>query len=427
MKNNNKNAIIISLSDNLLDINELANTLGYSIVKEFIQHRKNPDVNFYIGSGKLDSIQEFIDDFSKNIDLIIVNAELKPSQWFALEKKLQIDVYDRIRLILAIFEERAERKEARLQVKLAQLQYERPFVRELIHRARAGEHPGLMAGGEYQVDDYYEMIKKQMKKLKEDLRKIRRDREIHRQTRHRSGFYLVSLAGYTNAGKSSLLNLLSHEKVKVEGKLFSTLSTTIRRIKDKTQREKAPILLTDTVGFIENLPSWIIEAFHSTLEEIGVADVVVLVIDGSENKETVEKKLQVSLNELQDLDVTSSVVIALNKTDLISKNDTTNLIDYLDKRGLLNDKLCTPISVKYKINIEELLENIYSSLPNMVKMTLKFPIDEKSQSFVSELYKKAGVSNIKYNHYITIDIECNSKIKEKILSKCKSLNGIIIT
>jgi len=426
MKNNNKNAVIISLSDNLLEINELANSLGYSIVKEFIQYRKVPDVNYYVGSGKLDLIKEFIDDFSDNIDLIIVNAELKPSQWFALEKKLQIDVYDRIRLILAIFEERAERKEARLQVKLAQLQYERPFVRELIHRARAGEHPGLMAGGEYQVDDYYEMIKKQMKKLREDLRKIRRDREIHRQTRHKSGFYLVSLAGYTNAGKSSLLNLLSLEKVRVEGKLFSTLSTTIRRIKNQAYRDKAPILLTDTVGFIENLPSWIIEAFHSTLEEIGVADVVVLVIDGSENKEIVEKKLRVSLNELQDLDVTSYVVIALNKTDLISKDEMKNLIAYLDNQELLNDKLCTPISVKYKINIDELLENIYKSLPNMVKMSLKFPINEKSQAFISELYNKAGVSHIEYNHYITIDIECNAKIKDKILSKCKALNGSVI-
>ncbi len=426
MKNNKKNAVIISLSNNLLEINELANSLGYSIVKEFIQYRKVPDVNYYVGSGKLDLIKEFIDGFSDDIDLIIVNAELKPSQWFALEKKLQIDVYDRIRLILAIFEERAERKEARLQVKLAQLQYERPFVRELIHRARAGEHPGLMAGGEYQVDDYYEMIKKQMKKLRQDLGKIRRDREIHRQTRHKSGFYLVSLAGYTNAGKSSLLNLLSLEKVKVEGKLFSTLSTTIRRIKNQAYRDKAPILLTDTVGFIENLPSWIIEAFHSTLEEIGVADVVVLVIDGSENKEIVEKKLRVSLNELQDLDVTSSVVIALNKTDLISKDEMKNLIAYLDNQDLLNDKLCTPISVKYKINIDELLENIYKSLPNMIKMSLKFPINEKSQAFISELYKKAGVSHIEYNHYITLDIECNAKIKDKILSKCKALNGSVI-
>ncbi len=426
MKNNKKNAVIISLSNNLLEINELANSLGYYIVKEFVQHRKIPDVNYYVGSGKLDLIKEFIDDFSDDIDLIIVNAELKPSQWFALEKKLQIDVYDRIRLILAIFEERAERKEARLQVKLAQLQYERPFVRELIHRARAGEHPGLMAGGEYQVDDYYEMIKKQMKKLRQDLGKIRRDREIHRQTRHKSGFYLVSLAGYTNAGKSSLLNLLSLEKVRVEGKLFSTLSTTIRRIKNQAYRDKVPILLTDTVGFIENLPSWIIEAFHSTLEEIGVADVVVLVIDGSENKEIVEKKLRVSLNELQELDVTSSVVIALNKTDLISKDEMKNLIAYLDNQDLLNDRLCTPISVKYKTNIDELLENIYKSLPNMIKMSLKFPINEKSQAFISELYKKAGVSHIEYNHYITIDIECNAKIKDKILSKCKVLDGSVI-
>jgi len=426
MKNNKKNAVIISLSNNLLEIKELANTLGYSIVKEFIQYRKIPDVNFYIGSGKLNIIKEFIDDFSEDIDLIIVNAELKPSQWFALEKKLQIDVYDRIRLILSIFEKRAERKEARLQVKLAQLQYERPFVRELIHRARAGEHPGLMAGGEYQVDDYYEMIKKQTKKLKEDLEKIRKNREIHRQTRHKIGFYLVSLAGYTNAGKSSLLNLLSLEKVKVEGKLFSTLSTIVRRIKNETHRDKVPILLTDTVGFIENLPSWIIEAFHSTLEEIGVADVVVLVIDGSEKKEIVEKKLRVSLNELQDLDVTSSVVIALNKTDLINKEEIEILITYLDKQGLLNDKLCTPISAKDKINIDELLENIYKSLPNMIKMSLKFPVDQKSQAFISELYKKTGVSHIEYNHYITIDIECNAKIKDKILSQCKALNGVVV-
>ncbi|MCK4415813.1 MAG: GTPase HflX, partial [Thermoplasmatales archaeon] len=153
MNNHKKNAIIVSLNDDISEISELADSLGYNVVKEFIQHRKIPDVNFYVGSGKVDDIREYIDSSLEDIDLIIVDGELKPSQWFALEKRLQVDVYDRIRLILAIFEERAERKEARLQVKLAQLQYERPYVRELIHRARAGEHPGLMAGGEYQVDD----------------------------------------------------------------------------------------------------------------------------------------------------------------------------------------------------------------------------------------------------------------------------------
>jgi len=422
----NKKAIVVSISDNLSEIILLANSLGYNVEKEFIQYRTTPDVNFFIGSGKIDEIKEFIENNSDKINLVIVNAELKPSQWFSLEKNLNIEVFDRIRLILGIFEERAERKEARLQVKLAQLQYERPFVRELIHRARNGEHPGFMAGGEYQVDDYYEMIKKQMKKLKAELVKIRNDREIHRKTRYRSGFYLVSLAGYTNAGKSSLLNLLSHEKVKVEGKLFSTLSTTTRRIKNKSQGKHIPILLTDTVGFIENLPAWIIEAFHSTLEEIEVADVVVLVIDGSEENNVVEKKLRISLNELMELGVTANIIIAFNKVDLIDNKRTENLIQYLMKKDLLEDKLFIPLSVKNEKNIDILLNNIYKSLPNKIKISIKLPINEESQSFVSELYKKTGISNIEYNRYISIDIECNEKIKDKILSKCKLLNGELI-
>ncbi len=426
MNNHEKNAIIVSLNDDISEISELADSLDYNVIKEFIQHRKIPDVNFYVGSGKVDDIREYIDSSLEDINLIIVDGELKPSQWFVLEKRLQVDVYDRIRLILAIFEERAERKEAKLQVKLARLQYERPYVRELIHRARAGEHPGLMAGGEYQVDDYYEMIKKQMKKIRGDLKKIRSDRELHRQTRYKSGFYLVSLAGYTNAGKSSLLNILSGEKIKVEGKLFSTLSTTTRRIQNRVNGKKAPILLTDTVGFIENLPSWIIDAFHSTLEEIEVADVVVLVADGSEEKEVVEKKLQVSLNELTDLGVTAPVIIALNKIDLIEKEKVDTLVYYLNQQGLLNDRLCVPVSVKEKKGIDLLLEFIYKSLPHVVEMTLKLPLNGKSQAFVSQLYKKTRVSHINYNHSITINIECNAKIREKIQSKCKTLQGSIV-
>ncbi len=168
-----------------------------------------------------------------------------------------------------------------MQVRLAELQYEKPFVRELIHRARNGEHPGFMAGGEYQVDDYFEMIKKQMKKIRGNLEKIRDEREVRRKHRRISGFYLVSLAGYTNVGKSSLLNLLSGEKVKVEGKLFSTLSTTTRKIKNNN----FPILLTDTVGFIQNLPAWIIDAFHSTLEEIEVSDIIILMVDADYSEE----------------------------------------------------------------------------------------------------------------------------------------------
>jgi GTP-binding protein HflX len=418
----NNNAIIISLNNDIFEINELATSLDYNIIKNFIQKRDNPDVRSYIGSGKVEEIKEFIESYQNKIKLVIVDGELKPSQWFILENNLNVEVYDRARLILKIFEERADRKEAKLQVKLAQLHYERPFVRELIHRARSGEHPGLMAGGEYQVDDYYEMIKKQTKKIKEQLKNIREERELRRRHRHKGGFYLVSLAGYTNAGKSSLLNLLSGEKVTVEGRLFSTLSTTTRKIK----RKNIPILLTDTVGFIQNLPAYIIDAFHSTLEEIKVADVVLLVVDISEDKEIVEKKLEVSLDELIEIGVTSPIIITLNKTDLISEQDLKDKINYLKKKGLIKNRKIAFISAKKLLNIDLLLDFIYESLPQLIRFMIKLPINDDTQSFISWIYDKAHVLDISYNDYISVSIESNIELHEKIISKCNKFEGSIV-
>ncbi|MBE3136542.1 MAG: GTPase HflX [Thermoplasmata archaeon] len=426
MNTKQKNAILISLDDSTSEIVQLADTLGYAVLKEFIQHRENPDVNFYIGCGKVDEIKEYFEDAEESFDLVIVNGELKPSQWFALEKKLETKVYDRVRLILAIFEEHAERREALLQVKLAQLQYERPYVRELIHRAKAGEHPGFMAGGEYQVDDYYEMIKRQTKKIGEDLQKIRENRELQRQTRSKSGFYSISLAGYTNAGKSSLMNLLSGEKVKVEEQLFSTLSTTTRSITAKNKEKKIPILLTDTVGFIENLPACIIDAFHSTLEEIELADIVVLVVDGSEAKEVVEKKLRVSLNELRNIGVGAPIIIALNKIDLIDNESLNTLREHLDQTGIIDDHVFVDISVKENKHIEVLLQTIYDSLPHMVKITFQLPLEEKSHAFISQLYEKTQVIKITYSEVITVEVECNEKIKEKLIATCRAVKGDIL-
>ena len=425
MTTNQKKAIIISLDETITEITQLAETLGYTIEKTFIQHRTTPDVNYYIGSGKVDEITDYLKDTQDKIDLAIINGELKPSQWFILEKKLGINVYDRVRLILAIFEEHAERREALLQVKLAQLQYERPYVRELIHRAKAGEHPGLMAGGEYQVDDYYEMIKRQSKKIREDLQKIRENRELQRQTRSQSGFYSISLAGYTNAGKSSLMNLLSGEQVKVEEKLFSTLSTTTRTINSKNKQQHIPILLTDTVGFIENLPAFIIDAFHSTLEEIELADVVVLVVDGSEARETVEKKLRVSINELRNIGVGAPIIIALNKIDIIDKTTLNSLQEYLEDTGIIEDHTVVPISVKEQKYIEELLQTIYDLLPHMVKITFQLPLEEQSQRFISQLYDKTKVLHITYGTHIIVEVECNEKIKEKLIAAAHDVNGTV--
>jgi len=282
--------ILISKNDDVKELIALANSLGYEIVETFIQ-KKERITSHYIGRGKLEEIKRFIEE--NDVEIAFVNADLKPSQWYNLENFLGIKVYDRIRLILEVFADRANRREAKLQVKLAKLRYEKPFVRELIHRLKEKERPGFLAGGEYLVADYYEMIKKQMKKIKEELAKIEMERKIRRKDRKEKGFYLVSIAGYTNAGKSSLLKLLTGENVLVEERLFSTLSTTTSKMKQF--RKYKPVLLTDTVGFIKNLPHWLIDAFHSTLEEIELADIVVLLIDASDDIDEMREETLTSL------------------------------------------------------------------------------------------------------------------------------------
>jgi GTP-binding protein HflX len=233
------------------------------------------------------------------------------------------------------------------------------------------------------------------------------------------GFYLVSLAGYTNAGKSSLLNLLSDEQVKVEGRLFSTLSTITRRISKKN----IPILLTDTVGFIKNLPAYVIDAFHSTLEEIEVADVVLLVIDISEDKKVIENKLKVSLDELFELGVTSPIIITFNKSDNVSKYEIDSSIYYLKNQGFLENKKIVTISVKNKENIDKLLNIIYESLPKLVRFKIKLPMNKETQSLISWIYEKANVIDISYKEYAMLTIDSNSSLKSKIIKKSKELNG----
>ena len=338
-----------------------------------------------------------------------------------MEKEFGIEVYDRLRLILSIFEKRAESKEAKLQVKLAQLRYERPFVRELIHRARAGEHPGYMAGGEYQVDDYYEMIKRQMRKIRKDLEKIREDREIRRRHRREIGFYLIAIAGYTNAGKSSLLNLLTKENVKVEELLFSTLSTTTARLNEKMSFSRPPILLTDTVGFIRNLPAWVIDAFHSTLEEIKVADLILLLVDISEDIKEVREKLDTSLKELRDIGVKSPILIVFNKIDGLSKDALEEKINNLT--DLINSHPFVAISVKERKNIDKLLELIGKNLPSPVDLKIILPNNAGGHKLLSELFEKAWIRNINYGENIAVDVSINPRVADKLIHRCRQIGG----
>ncbi|HEC89549.1 MAG TPA: HflX family GTPase, partial [Thermoplasmatales archaeon] len=217
-------------------------------------------------------------------------------------------------------------------------------------------------------------------------------------------------------------NLLSSEKVTVDDRLFSTLSTTTRKL----LAYKLPVLITDTVGFIQSLPAWVIDAFHSTLEEIENADVVLLVCDVSDELDTLVMKLQTSLNELMELGVTSPIIIVLNKIDSISKEELKNKIDYIKNLNVSRYRKIIPISVKTGENIDLLLETIYDLLPQLSHLSLTLPNTSSVQSFISWLYERANVLSISYDKDISIDVECNSKLKNKIISTCKKLKGSYI-
>lgn len=421
-KKQNKNALLISLHEDIEEIKLLAKSKNYEIIRVFIQHRQNPDVTSFIGSGKLEEIKQYIDHIDSEINSILIDGSLKPSQWFLLENYLKTPVFDRLRLILKIFRDRADSKEARLQVRLAELQYERPFVRELIHRARSGEHPGLMAGGEYQVDDYYEMIKKQIKQIKGKLEHIRKQRNLRRSHRHHSGYFLLSLAGYTNAGKSSLLNVLTNEKVDVENRLFSTLSTTTRKL----SASSIPILITDTVGFIQRLPAWIIDAFHSTLEEIKDADVVILVVDASDNFRKFQQKVSTSFDELADIGVDKPVLVVLNKIDLISKKQIKSKEEFVKAfcAGKTFDFIS--ISIFKKLNLDLMITKIYTLLPELYQLHIELPNNSQTQSLISWMHKYAQFEQITYGRKVRILLTAHQQIKDQIISKTHNVDGLII-
>jgi len=311
-------AILLSPEEDTGEILALAGSAGYLIVQTFVQRRESPNPMYFLGEGKVREIAGAVASLVPGKpEVAIFNGTLKPPQVFHLEKALGISVFDRTRLILEIFDKRANSTEARYQVELAHLHYNLPLVREYIHRTRTGEHPGLFfAGGAYQVDEYYEMIKGRMARIKRELDTIRKERAQRRKTRRRGGLALIALAGYTNAGKSALFRALSAEEETVVGEeLFTTLSTSTRRLKYRVQGSKA--LVTDTVGFIRNLPVWLVEAFMSTLEEVFLSDAVIILLDLSDQPDEILSKLETTLSILRKGQKDMPAIVAFNKADLL--------------------------------------------------------------------------------------------------------------
>lgn len=351
----------------------LAETAGAITNKKFLQKLPFPNPRTYVGTGKLDEIRDYIKE--NDIQLVIFDDELSPSQLRNIERVLECKILDRNILILDIFASRARTFHAKTQVELAQLQYMLPrLTRMWTHLERQKGGIGLRGPGETQIETDRRIIQTRIALMKERLKEI--DKQMAVQRGNRGQLVRVALVGYTNVGKSTLMNLLSKSDVFAENKLFATLDTTVRKV----VIENMPFLLTDTVGFIRKLPPQLIESFKSTLDEVREADLLVHVLDISHPN--FEDHYQVVNETLTELDKTEKpVILVFNKIDAYhavekveddpSPRDKSNYsLEELKKTWMskLNNKRCVFISAQNKENIEELKDIIYQEVKEIFKV-----------------------------------------------------------
>ncbi len=296
------------------------------IVKIFTQ--KYLDHSQYgMGAGKAEEIRDFVKT-ENGIKLLVVDEHLTSKQLHNLSKLVGVEAIDRERLILNIFYSRATTTEAKLQIQLAEIRYEMPRVREIAKMTSGNERPGKGGMGEYTVDVKFMDLKRRMHFIKEKLVEAKKKRELYHQQRTKTRMPVVSLVGYTSSGKTTLFNLLTKEQKETSSSLFTTLSTTTRVL--KFNDEKQELLLTDTVGFISRLPPYMIDAFKSTLEESLAADLILLLVDASEDLKNVDIKYSSCWDVLDELRVDKSkVLVILTKHDAVDVQKMHEVVQQL--------------------------------------------------------------------------------------------------
>jgi len=342
----------------------LAETAGAKPVHQFLQKLEKPNPKTFVGTGKFEEIINYVEEYE--IDLIIFDDELSPSQLRNIENLLKgRKVLDRTNLILDIFAKRARTAHAKTQVELAQYQYLLPRLTGMwthLERQRGGI--GMRGPGETEIETDRRIIRDKIAKLKDDLRKI--DKQMSTQRKNRGKMVRVALVGYTNVGKSTIMNLISKSEVFAENKLFATLDTTVRKV----VVGNLPFLLSDTVGFIRKLPHDLVESFKSTLDEVRESDILLHVVDISHPN--FEEQIDIVNRTLNEIDSSEkNVVVIFNKVDAYNyvKKDEDDLtpktkenlsLEELKKSWMAkNNSPCLFISAKDKINIEEFKKDIY--------------------------------------------------------------------
>jgi GTP-binding protein HflX len=345
----------------------LAETAGAITVQTFLQKLSITNPRTYVGTGKLEEIKEYIKEH--HVEMVIFDDELSPSQLRNIERELQCKVLDRTILILDIFASRARTSHAKTQVELAQLQYMLPRLKRMwTHLERQKGGIGLRGPGESQIESDRRIIQTRIALMKERLKEI--DKQMAVQRGNRGQLVRVALVGYTNVGKSTLMNSLSKSEVFAENKLFATLDTTVRKV----VIENLPFLLTDTVGFIRKLPHQLVESFKSTLDEVREADLLIHVMDISHPN--FEEQYDVVNETLQELDKSEKpFILVFNKIDAYVDPEEGDMVERYTLEELkrtwmakMNQTNCVFISAQEKENMDELKSVIYNEVHRIFKI-----------------------------------------------------------
>lgn len=378
-----RNDSLWTVDDSLEELKQLADTAGATVIKKFIQKRSKPDPAFFIGRGKVQELALYAQQ--ENIDLCIFDDELSPAQQRNIESVMGIRILDRTALILDIFAQRARTNEGKLQVELAQLQYTLPRIMgKGLMLSRLGGGIGTRGPGETKLEVDRRRIRDRIAFIKEQIEKVKAVRSLHRSKRKKNNVFEVSLVGYTNAGKSTLLNTLTNSDIYAKDQLFATLDPTTRQL---TLPNKQEIIITDTVGFIQRLPHQLIAAFRSTLEVVTEADLLVHVIDVSHE---LYKEQAAAVHEvLKEIGAeTKPVITVYNKIDKLPTDSKL-----ADRLALEEDTVC--ISAAKKLNLETLQQMIETHLKSKaMEVTLCIPYAETAKA--AQLHETANVLEQEY-------------------------------